>query len=63
LWVNGQLLVDAWVDIFRPTQLSGSISLQAGRSYPVTMQFYQTGASPSAHLAWSSPSTTKRIIP
>jgi len=46
-----------------PTEFSGSIALQAGRFYPVTMQYYQNGASPSAQLAWSSPSTTKRIIP
>src|SRR5439155_13906250 len=31
--------------------------------YPVTMQFYQYGTSPLAQLAWSSPSTSKRIIP
>jgi hypothetical protein len=57
------LLVDDWVDDFRPTQLSGSIALQAGRFYRLAMEFYQNEASPSAQLAWSSPSTTKRIIP
>src|SRR5205085_7917162 len=54
---------DAWVEAFRPTEFSGSIALQANQNYRVTMEFFQNGASPSAHLAWSSPSTTKRIIP
>jgi hypothetical protein len=27
------------------------------------MEFYQNGTTPSAQLAWSSPSTTRRIIP
>jgi hypothetical protein len=63
LWVNGQLLVDDWIEDFTPTEFSGTIALQAGRLYPLTMQFYQNGAFPSAHLAWSSPSTTTSIIP
>jgi len=63
LWIDGQLLVDDWVDEWDPTEFRGSIALQAGRLYPVTMEFYQNGASPAAYLAWSSPSTTKQIIP
>lgn len=63
LWVNGQLLVDGWAEAFNPTEMRGAIALQAGRFYPVTLEFFQNGASPAAHLAWSSPSTTKRIIP
>jgi hypothetical protein len=63
LWVDGQMLVDDWVDDFRPIEFSGSLALQAGRLYPLTMEFYQNGGSAEAHLAWSSPSTTKRIIP
>jgi len=63
LWVDGQLLVDDWVDEWDPTEFSASIALEAGRLYPVAMEFYQNGASPAAYLAWSSPSTTKRIIP
>jgi PA14 domain/Chitobiase/beta-hexosaminidase C-terminal domain len=63
LWVDGQLLVDDWVNEWDPTEFSGSIALQAGRLYPVTMEFYQDGASPAAYLAWSSASTAKQIIP
>jgi PA14 domain/Fn3 associated len=63
LWVDGQLLVDDWVDAYTPTEFSGTMALQAGRFYPVTLEFFQNGTSPAAQLAWSSPSTTKRIIP
>jgi hypothetical protein len=63
LWVDGQLLVDDWVDEYFPAEFSASLPLQAGALYPVTMQFYQNGTTPLAQLAWSSPSTTKRVIP
>jgi hypothetical protein len=62
LWVNGQLLVDEWVDQ-GATEWNGSIALQSGRLYPITMEYYENGGSASAQLAWSSPSTVKAVIP
>jgi hypothetical protein len=62
LWVDGQLLVDEWVDQ-SATEWSGSILLQASRLYPITMQYYQNTGLSSAHLAWSSPSIAKSIVP
>ena len=38
LWVNGQLLVDKWIDQ-GPTDCSGQIALTAGQRYDVLMQF------------------------
>jgi hypothetical protein len=62
LWVDGQLLVDDWVDQ-SATESSGSILLQAGRLYPITMQYYQNTGLSSAQLAWSSPTLAKGVIP
>ncbi len=62
LWVNGQLLIDEWVDQ-APTTYSGSISLKAQQLYNIRMEFYENGGGAVAQLAWSSPSTTQAIIP
>jgi hypothetical protein len=62
LWIDGQLLVDEWVDQFA-TEWSGSIVLQAGRLYPITMEYYQDTGPSSAQLAWSSPNVAKNVIP
>ena len=62
LWVNGQLLVNEWVDQ-AATEWSGTIALQAQQRYNLRMDYYQNGGNASATLAWSSPSTAQAIIP
>jgi uncharacterized repeat protein (TIGR03806 family) len=62
LWVNNVLLIDKWIDQ-GPTEWSGSIALNAGSKYDVKLEFYENGGGAVAKLAWSSPSTTKAIIP
>ncbi len=62
LWVDGQLLIDEWVDQ-GPTEWSGTISLNAGQKYSITMEYYENGGGASAQLSWSSPSLAKSIIP
>jgi uncharacterized repeat protein (TIGR03806 family) len=62
LWVNGRLLIDEWVDQ-GPTEWSGSITLAAHQRYNIQMDYYEDGGGAAASLSWSSPSTTKAIIP
>jgi hypothetical protein len=62
LWVNGQLLVDAWIDQSE-SEWSGSIALQAGRLYPLAMEYFQNLGPAAAHLSWSSPSLGKTVVP
>jgi hypothetical protein len=62
LWVNGQLLVNEWNDQ-SATEWRGSIPLSAHQRYSLTMEYFEDSGSPSAQLAWSSPSTVKSIIP
>ena len=62
LWVNGQLLIDHWIDQ-GPTEWSGSISLAAQQRYNIEMDFYENGGGAVATLSWSSLSTSKAIIP
>jgi uncharacterized repeat protein (TIGR03806 family) len=61
LWVNGQLLVDKWVDE-GPTTWSGQIALVAQQRYNIEMDYYQHGGGASAQLSWSSPSTGPMTI-
>lgn len=62
LRVNGQLLVDQWRDQ-AATEYSGSIALTAGTKYDIAVEYYQMYGDARIALAWSSPSTAKRIIP
>lgn len=62
LWVNGQLLIDRWIDQ-AATEHAGTIALVAGQKYDIRMEYYQNGGGSSARLQWSSPSTTKTTIP
>ena len=62
LWVNNQLIIDRWIDQ-GPTEWSGSIALSGGVKYDIRMDYFENGGGALAKLAWSSPSTTKAIIP
>jgi hypothetical protein len=61
LYVNGQLLVNEWVDQ-GPTTWSGTIALVAQQRYNITMDYYQNGGGAEAYLYWSSPSTGPMTI-
>ena len=62
LWVNGQELVNGWVDE-SATTYQGSIPLVAQQLYNIEMDYYQDGGYAVAQLAWASPSTPQAIIP
>jgi uncharacterized protein (DUF1800 family) len=62
LWVNDQLLVDAWTNK-SVSDITASIPLQAGVRYNLKLDYFQTTGSAEAHLSWYSPSQSKQIIP
>ena len=62
LFVDGQLLVDNWVNR-SATEDRGTIDLIAGNTYSLVMEYYEDGGGASAELRWSSPRTPKQIIP
>ncbi len=62
LWINNQLIVDQWTD--HPVKTySGSIQLQAGKTYPITMEYYDHTQHAVARLLWSSASQPKAVVP
>ena len=62
LTVNGQQLVNAWVDQGE-TEYSGTLPLVAGQLYPVVMEMYENWGGAAARLRWSGPGVAKEIIP
>jgi hypothetical protein len=62
LWVNDQLIIDAWV-AHGAAEPIGSIALQAGVRYNIRMDYFNGGGAGLAHLFWYSPSQPKQIIP
>jgi len=63
LWVDGQLVVDQWVDQSTTEVASAPIALVAGQKYDIVMEYYESGGGAAAYLRWSSASTPKQIIP
>jgi len=62
LWVNGQKIIDRWVNQ-AATEVTGSITLQAGQKYDIRLEYYENGGRAVSKLAWSSRSQIKEIIP
>ncbi len=62
LWVDDQLIVDAWVDQ-SPTNHSGNIALNAGTIVPIKMEYYENGGGAVARLRWSSASQGQQVVP
>ena len=61
LYVDGKLLVDAWSSNPKKTATS-EITLEAGRSYDVRMEYFQTNREAVAKLVWSYPRLADRMI-
>ena len=61
LWVNNQLVIDAWHD--QVAEVSGQLAMTAGQAVPLKVEFYQNGGRWDCHLRWSSNSTPKAVIP
>jgi hypothetical protein len=62
LWVNGQQLVNRWVNQ-GATEVSGALALVAGQAYAIKMEYYDNAGSALAQLSWSSTHQAKQIVP
>ncbi len=63
LYVNGQLLIDDWMDKTSATSRTNSISLIVQQLYNLELDYYQKTNNASVALSWSSPSTLPGIVP
>lgn len=62
LWVNGQLVVDNWVNS-TSERVSKTVNLVAGVPVEIILEMYDRISNSRAELRWESPSTLKNIIP
>ncbi len=62
VWLNGQKIIDGWVDQ-APTTYTAAVPLVAQQRYNIQVDYYQNGGGAVAKLAWSSPSSPLAIIP
>ena len=63
LWVNGQLIIDRWVQQSVSPEWVGSIDLKAGVLYDIKLEYFQYTGNRETHLSWYSDSQVKQIIP
>ncbi|BDI29796.1 hypothetical protein CCAX7_18470 [Capsulimonas corticalis] len=62
LWVNGQLVIDKWIDDWG-IDYTGQIALQAGKKYDIRIEYFEDGGGANVNLRWESPSQTLQVIP
>ncbi|MEQ1859485.1 MAG: PA14 domain-containing protein [Chthoniobacteraceae bacterium] len=62
LWVNGQLIIDKWVNQ-GTTSWNGNITLNAGQLYEFEMHYFDNFGDAVARLFWSSASQAEQIVP
>jgi hypothetical protein len=62
LWINGSLLITNWTD-HAPTEDRATLSLVAGQTYDLKLEFYERGGGATAKLYWSSPQQPKALVP
>jgi len=63
LYINGQLVIDKWINQGATRWNSTGIAMTAGQKYDIKMEYYQAGYSQSAKLYWWSAQNTYEIIP
>ena len=62
LWLDGRLLIDNWTE-HSSTQNSVTLVLQAGRRYPIKIEYFERTGSATARLLWASQSQPKQVVP
>lgn len=55
IWINDQLILDAWNVDWRPVIASGNTQLDAGKIYRLKIEAFQRGEQGSEQLVWSLP--------
>lgn len=62
LWIGDQLLIDKWRDDWNIDYL-GSITVEAGRSYNICLEYFENTGAAGITLEWEGPDQPREIIP
>ncbi|MGG6268119.1 PA14 domain-containing protein [Leptolyngbya sp. AN03gr2] len=62
LWINGQSIVDRWVDL-NNVENRGTIALEAGKWYDIRMDYYDRTGAAMMRLEWWYPGQARQVVP
>jgi MSHA biogenesis protein MshQ len=62
LTVNGVSLIDQWNDHSATTHTSATISLEAGKAYPIKLEFYENTGFALMQLRWQTPGSASYVV-
>ena len=62
LVVGGHRVIDNWTDHGRQTN-RGELALEAGRKYPLELEYYERGGAAVMKLSWLPPTTALEVVP
>jgi subtilisin-like proprotein convertase family protein len=62
VWLDGELVIDSWIDQSATWNESQPIELVAGERHILEMAYYENGGDAVARLHWSSPTQPRRAV-
>lgn len=63
LWVDGDVVIDHWVDDWDNEQTSQPVTLEAGRTYDLKVEYFENYGGSNFHLRWTPPGGGKEAVP
>ncbi|MCS7460558.1 family 43 glycosylhydrolase [Paenibacillus doosanensis] len=63
LWINGELIIDFWQQVWEVPQVSKPISLEAGKHYDIKVEYLQGWGGTWLRMEWESASQKREIVP
>ena len=61
LTVNGDLLIDQWNDHSATVHTSAAVNLEAGKAYPIKLEFYENAGTAVIQLRWQTPGSAAYV--
>ena len=63
LWIDGQLVIDHWVNDWDVEQTSAPVALEGGKKYDFKVEYFEDYGGSNLYLRWSTPTLAKEIVP
>lgn len=63
LWIDGELVIDHWVNDWNNEQVSEPIALEAGKKYDIKVEYFDDVWGAHLKLLWYSDSQVKEVVP
>ncbi len=63
LWIDEQLIIDEWEIRSFGEEVSGKITLEAGKFYAFRLEYFEDRSNAKVILSWESEHTPKQVVP